>query len=40
VDDVTAAYKTVPWGRGAISVASPTLLEDESGVYEFASIKA
>ena len=39
VDDVTAAYNSAV-GRGAISVASPTLLEDESGVYEFATIKA
>src|SRR5260370_15647506 len=39
VDDVTAAYNSAV-GRGAISVASPTLTEDESGVYEFATIKA
>src|SRR6266481_973881 len=39
VDDVTAAYNSAV-GRGAISVASPTLLEDESGVYEFATIRA
>jgi 4-hydroxyphenylpyruvate dioxygenase len=39
VDDVKAAYdETIR--RGARGVAPPTLLEDEHGVYEFASIAA
>src|SRR5205807_2802224 len=38
VADVQETYrKTVE--RGAVGIANPTLLEDESGVYEFASIR-
>src|SRR5581483_3330759 len=38
VADVQETYrKTVE--RGAVGVAPPTLLEDESGVYEFATIR-
>jgi len=39
VDDVKAAHESAV-SRGAVSVHPPTLLEDESGVYEFATIKA
>ena len=39
VDDVTQAY-TEATKRGAIGVAPPTQLEDEHGVYEFATIRA
>src|SRR5579884_2706842 len=39
VDDVTAAYR-IATERGAIGVTPPTLLEDEYGVYEYASIRA
>src|ERR671936_778766 len=39
VDDVAAAYEAAT-GRGAVGVKPPTLLEDEHGVYEFATIKA
>jgi 4-hydroxyphenylpyruvate dioxygenase len=39
VDDVGSAYE-VTTGRGAVGVTPPTLLEDEHGVYEFATIKA
>src|ERR1051326_4352705 len=39
VDDVQAAFKSVV-SRGAQPVAPQTLLEDEFGVYEFASIRA
>ncbi len=39
VDDVEGAYAFTT-GRGAKGVTPPTLLEDESGVYEYASIHA
>ncbi len=39
VDDVPAAYR-IATERGAIGVTPPTLLEDEYGVYEYASIRA
>ncbi|HEV3204099.1 MAG TPA: 4-hydroxyphenylpyruvate dioxygenase, partial [Gemmataceae bacterium] len=39
VDDVPVAYKEV-LSRGAKEVKPPTLLEDEHGVYEYATIKA
>lgn len=39
VADVPATYAAV-CARGAVSVTPPTLLEDEHGVYEFASIQA
>jgi 4-hydroxyphenylpyruvate dioxygenase len=39
VDDVRATFE-VATGRGAVGVAAPTLLEDENGVYEYATIKA
>jgi len=39
VDDVEASYREVI-RRGAVGVAPPTLLEDEHGVYEYATIKA
>jgi 4-hydroxyphenylpyruvate dioxygenase len=39
VDNVPAAYEEV-LRRGAQSVAPPTLLEDEQGVYEYATIRA
>jgi len=39
VDDVTAAHENAV-SRGAVSVQPPTLLEDETGMYEFATIKA
>src|SRR5947209_8602121 len=38
VDDVTAAFESAV-SRGAIAVAPPALLEDETGVYELATIK-
>ncbi len=39
VDSVPAAFEEVV-GRGAQAVTPPTLLEDESGVYEYATIRA
>jgi 4-hydroxyphenylpyruvate dioxygenase len=39
VDDVAQSYASVT-GRGAEGVTPPTLLEDEHGVYEFATFKA
>src|SRR5579872_1508560 len=39
VDDVTAAYEGAT-RRGAVGVTPPTLLEDENGVYEYATIRA
>jgi 4-hydroxyphenylpyruvate dioxygenase len=39
VDDVTAAYRTAT-ERGAVGVTGPTLLEDQYGVYEYATIRA
>jgi 4-hydroxyphenylpyruvate dioxygenase len=39
VDDVSAAYQAAT-GRGAVGLTPPTLLEDESGVYEYAVIRA
>jgi 4-hydroxyphenylpyruvate dioxygenase len=39
VDDVTAAYEGAV-ARGAVGLMQPTLLEDEHGVYEFATIRA
>jgi len=39
VDDVRTAYQETV-RRGAVGVAPPTLLEDEFGVYEYATIKA
>jgi 4-hydroxyphenylpyruvate dioxygenase len=39
VDDVRAAYQETV-RRGAVGVTPPTLLEDQYGVYEFATIKA
>src|SRR5262249_35564249 len=39
VDDVAGAYAETT-RRGAVGVTPPTLLEDEHGVYEFATIKA
>jgi 4-hydroxyphenylpyruvate dioxygenase len=39
VDDVSAAYRFAT-ARGAVGVTPPTLLEDESGVYEYATIRA
>ena len=39
VDNVEVAYQTVT-GRGAVGVTPPTLLEDEHGVYEYATIRA
>jgi 4-hydroxyphenylpyruvate dioxygenase len=38
VDDVTAAHR-IAVERGAVSVTGPTALEDEHGVYEFATIR-
>jgi 4-hydroxyphenylpyruvate dioxygenase len=38
VDDVQAAYRTAT-ERGATGLRAPTLLEDENGVYEFATIR-
>src|SRR5262249_33534259 len=37
--DVTAAYKEAT-RRGAVGVTEPTCVQDEHGVYEFASIQA
>jgi 4-hydroxyphenylpyruvate dioxygenase len=39
VDSVPAAYEET-LRRGAVGVAATTLLEDETGVYEYATIKA
>jgi 4-hydroxyphenylpyruvate dioxygenase len=39
VDDVPRTFQEAV-GRGATPVASPTFLEDENGVYEFATIRA
>src|SRR6516225_116657 len=39
VDNVEVAYQTVT-GRGAVGVTPPTLLEDQHGVYEYATIRA
>jgi 4-hydroxyphenylpyruvate dioxygenase len=39
VDDVKQAFEHVV-GRGAIGVTPPTTLEDEHGVYEYATIRA
>jgi 4-hydroxyphenylpyruvate dioxygenase len=39
VDDVERAYQTA-LDRGAVGVKPPTLLEDEHGVYEYATIRA
>src|SRR5436309_2320179 len=39
VPDVNAAYRAAT-ERGAIGLVPPTLLEDEFGVYEFATIRA
>lgn len=39
VDDVNRTYEIV-LKRGAVGVTPPTLLQDQHGVYEFASIKA
>ena len=39
VDDVREAYNAAVL-RGAVGVKGPTVLEDESGVYEFATIRA
>src|SRR5438128_1456327 len=39
VDDVVASYHTAV-NRGAVGVTPPTLLEDEHGVYESATIRA
>jgi 4-hydroxyphenylpyruvate dioxygenase len=39
VDDVATAYDEAT-RRGAVGVTPPTLLEDEHGVYEYATIKA
>ncbi|HKB36526.1 MAG TPA: 4-hydroxyphenylpyruvate dioxygenase [Gemmataceae bacterium] len=39
VEDVSAAYGTAV-ARGATGVVPPTLLEDEHGVYEYATIRA
>lgn len=39
VEDVSAAYAETT-RRGAVGLTPPTLLEDEHGVYEFATIKA
>jgi 4-hydroxyphenylpyruvate dioxygenase len=39
VGDVPAAFETAT-GRGAEGVVPPTLLEDETGVYEYATIRA
>ena len=38
VDDVSTAYNTAV-RRGAVGVVGPTLLEDENGVYEYATIR-
>jgi 4-hydroxyphenylpyruvate dioxygenase len=39
VDDVRAAYDAAV-SRGAVGVTGPTALEDEHGVYEYATIRA
>jgi 4-hydroxyphenylpyruvate dioxygenase len=39
VDDVTRAFEETV-RRGAVAVTPPTLLEDDKGVYEFATIRA
>jgi 4-hydroxyphenylpyruvate dioxygenase len=39
VDDVSQAYETTV-ARGAVGVVPPNLLEDEHGVYEYATIRA
>src|SRR4029078_6933635 len=39
VEDVAAAYREATC-RGAVGVTPPTCLEDEHGVYEFATIQA
>src|SRR5205085_1282608 len=39
VDDVAAVYAETT-ARGAIGMISPTKIEDDSGIYEFATIKA
>lgn len=39
VDDVRSAY-LLATGRGAVGITPPTLLEDENGVYEYATIGA
>jgi 4-hydroxyphenylpyruvate dioxygenase len=39
VADVPAAYTTAT-SRGAVGIKPPTLLEDETGVYEYATIRA
>jgi 4-hydroxyphenylpyruvate dioxygenase len=39
VDNVESAYATTT-GRGAVGMTPPTLLEDEHGVYEYATIRA
>jgi 4-hydroxyphenylpyruvate dioxygenase len=39
VDDVSSAYREAT-ARGAAGVVPPTCLEDEDGVYEYASIRA
>jgi 4-hydroxyphenylpyruvate dioxygenase len=39
VDDVGQAYE-VATGRGAVGLTPPTLLKDESGIYEYATIRA
>jgi 4-hydroxyphenylpyruvate dioxygenase len=39
VDDVNQAYETTV-ARGAVGVVPPSLLEDEHGVYEYATIRA
>ncbi|MBM3262599.1 MAG: 4-hydroxyphenylpyruvate dioxygenase [candidate division Zixibacteria bacterium] len=38
VDDVTAAYETTT-RLGAVGVTEPTRMEDENGVYEYATIR-
>jgi 4-hydroxyphenylpyruvate dioxygenase len=38
VPDVVVAYRTAT-ERGAVGITPPTLLEDESGVYEYATIR-
>jgi 4-hydroxyphenylpyruvate dioxygenase len=38
VDDVTRAFDTAT-SRGAVGIIGPTLLEDEFGVYEYATIR-
>lgn len=38
VDNVTASYEATV-SRGAVGVTEPTVLEDDNGVYEFATIR-